>query len=51
MLFRLPFALVSMMVLLVDPIGAAAQDMLGGVDLNGPDMSTSEMTRAEAACA
>ena len=47
MLFRLAFALVSTAALLVHPVGAVAQDMLRYVDLNSPDMSTSEMTREE----
>jgi hypothetical protein len=47
MLFRLAFALVSVMALLVDPIDAVSQDMLRSVDLNSPEMTASEMTRAE----
>ena len=47
MLFRLAFALVSVTALLVDPIDAVSQDMLRNIDLNSPEMSTSEMTRAE----
>jgi hypothetical protein len=47
MLFRLAFALVSIMALLVDPIDAVSQDMLRSVDLNSPEMSTPAMTRAE----
>lgn len=47
MLFRVALALVSMTALLVDPIEAVSQDMLRSVDLDGPEMSTSEMTRAE----
>jgi uncharacterized protein YjbI with pentapeptide repeats len=47
MLFRLPFVLLSLTALIVDPIGARSQDMLRSIYLNSPDMSTSEMTRAE----
>src|ERR1700738_757584 len=47
MLFRPAFALVSMAALLVDPGDAVSQDLLRYVDLNSPEMSTSEMTRAE----
>src|SRR5260370_17637361 len=47
MLFRLAFALVSMAALLVHPSNAVSQDLLRYVDLNSPEMSTSEMTRAE----
>jgi len=47
MLFRLAVALVSMAVLLVHPCDAVSQDLLRYVDLNSPEMSTSEMTRAE----
>src|SRR5438876_11391824 len=47
MLFRLAFASVSIAALLVHPLDAASQDMLRYVDLNSPDMSTSEMTRDE----
>ena len=47
MLFRLAFALVSMAALLVHPFVAVSQDLLRYVDLNSPEMSTSEMTRAE----
>ena len=47
MLFRLAFAFASMTALLFGPFGAVAQDMLRSVDLNSPEMSTSEMTRAE----
>ena len=47
MLFRLAFASVSIAALLVHPLDAVAQDMLRYVDLNSPDMSTSEMTRDE----
>ena len=45
MLFRLAFAIVLMVALLVDPISSRSQDMLAGVDLNSPEMSTPEMTR------
>jgi hypothetical protein len=47
MLFRLAFALASMAALLVEPSDAVSQDMLRNVDLNSPQMSTSELTRAE----
>src|SRR5260370_37931975 len=47
MLFRLLFALVSMAALLVHPYDAVSQDLLRYVDLNSPEMSTSEMTRTE----
>ena len=47
MLFRLAFAIVSATALLIDPIGALSQDLLAGVDLNSPEMSTPEMTRAD----
>src|SRR5258708_29243733 len=47
MLFRPAFALVSMAALLVHPRDAVAQDLLRYVDLNSPEMSTSEMTRTE----
>src|SRR5258708_39222962 len=47
MLFRLAFAFVSMAALLVHPFDAVSQDLLRYVDLSSPEMSTSEMTRAE----
>jgi uncharacterized protein YjbI with pentapeptide repeats len=47
MLFRLAFALVSVTALLAGSIDAVSQDMLRSVDLDGPDMSTSETTRDE----
>ncbi len=47
MLFRLALALVSMTTLLLGATDAVAQDMLRSVDLNSPEMSTSEMTRIE----
>src|SRR6201981_2879371 len=48
MLFRLAIAPALMAVaLLVHPRDGAAQDLLRYVDLNSPDMSSSEMTRVE----
>ena len=48
MLSRLVCVLVmSMAALLVHPHDAVSQDLLRYVDLNSPEMSTSEMTRAE----
>src|SRR5580692_8733098 len=47
MLFRFAFAFISMAALLIDPIDAVSQDMLRHVDLNSPDMTVAEMTRAE----
>src|ERR1700733_9234239 len=47
MLFRIAFALVLIAALLVHPFDAVSQDLLRYVDLNSPEMSTSEMTRAE----
>src|SRR5258708_27729490 len=47
MLFRIAFSLVSIAALLVHPFDAVSQDLLRYVDLNSPEMSTSEMTRAE----
>jgi hypothetical protein len=47
MLSRLAFALVSTAALLAHPRDAVAQDLLRYVDLDSPEMSTSEMTRAE----
>src|ERR1035441_10744916 len=48
MLSRLVCVLVmSMAALLVHPDDAVSQDLLRYVDLNSPEMSTSEMTRAE----
>src|ERR1700730_6107698 len=45
--FRIAFALVSIAALLVHPYDAVSQDLLRYVDLNSPEMSTSEMTRTE----
>src|SRR5258708_29615290 len=45
--FRFAFALVPIAALLVHPHDAVSQDLLRYVDLNSPEMSTSEMTRTE----
>src|ERR1700743_1777412 len=47
MLFRIAFARVLIAALLVHPFDAVSQDLLRYVDLNSPEMSTSDMTRAE----
>ena len=47
MLFRLACAIVSTTALLLDPVSALSQDMLAGIDLNSPEMSTPEITRAD----
>ena len=47
MLLRLAFGPALIAALLVHPRDGASQDLLRYVDLNSPEMSTSEMTRAE----
>jgi len=47
MLLRFAFALVSMAALLVHPYDGRVAGSAALFDLNSPEMSTSEMTRAE----